>query len=161
SLKQNLIDSPVQIAIQGQTQMPAAAQDAMRAAEDAIRQQDPESAINEYQKAVAIAPGNALLHFKLGLLNKYKGRWSEAAQQFQAAIAISNDYAEAHRELGIAQNKLLKPDSPPGTPTGEQALRRAIEINPRDYDAHSSLGGVLKRAGKIDDALREYETASD
>jgi tetratricopeptide (TPR) repeat protein len=159
SLKQNLVTSPIQRAIAKQRQMPEAAQDAMKAAEEALRRQDPEAAITEYQKALAIAPGDALLSFKLGLLHKYKGRWTEARDQFEAVIKISPDYAEAHRELGIAQNKLLKADSPAGTPTGEGALLRAIELTPRDFDAHSSLGGVLKRAGRLDEALLHYETA--
>jgi tetratricopeptide (TPR) repeat protein len=161
SLKQNLITSPVQIAIRNQSQMPDAAQNAMKAAEEAIRRLDPEAAIAEYKNALTAAPGDALLHFKLGLLHKYKGRWLEASEQFKAAILISPDYAEAHRELGIAQNKLLKHDSPPGTPTGEAALLRAIELNARDFDSHASLGGVLKRAGRLAESLREYEIAAE
>lgn len=161
SLRQNLVTSPIQRSIQNQREMPDAAQDALKAAEEAIRRQDPDSAITEYEKALALAPGDALLHFKLGLLHKYKGRWPEAREQFETAIRLAPDYAEAHRELGIAQNKLLKPDSPAGTPTGEQALRRAVELNPRDFDAYSSLGGILRRVGKLDEALDRYETAAE
>jgi tetratricopeptide (TPR) repeat protein len=160
SIKQNLVTSPIQMAIQHQQEMPEAAQEAMKAAEEAIRRQDPEAAIEEYEKAVAAAPGNAMLHFKLGLLHKYKARWAEAAAQFEAATRIAPDYAEAHRELGIARNKLLRPDAPAGTPTGEAELRKAVELNPRDYDARASLGGVLKRQGDLAGALEQYEAAA-
>jgi tetratricopeptide (TPR) repeat protein len=56
---------------------------------------------------------------------------------------------------------MLKDDSPPGTPTGEEDLRKAVELNPRDYDAQASLGGVLKRKGDLAGALHCYEVAGE
>src|SRR4051794_33037997 len=40
---------------------------------------------------------------------------------------------------------------------GEAALRRAIELNDKDFDAFASLGGVLKRAKRYPEALAAYE----
>jgi hypothetical protein len=40
---------------------------------------------------------------------------------------------------------------------GESSLRRAIEINSKDFDAYASLGGVLKRAKRFAEALDAYE----
>jgi hypothetical protein len=40
---------------------------------------------------------------------------------------------------------------------GETALRRAIELNDKDFDAFASLGGVLKRAKRFPQALAAYE----
>jgi tetratricopeptide (TPR) repeat protein len=40
---------------------------------------------------------------------------------------------------------------------GEASLRRAIEINGKDFDAFASLGGVLKRAARLPEALAAYE----
>jgi tetratricopeptide (TPR) repeat protein len=161
SLKQNLVTSPIQRAIREQGEMPEPSQNALKAAEEAIRRRDYSAAIAECNKALSFAPGKASVHFKLGLFHKYMGQWKEASDEFERTLGLSPGYGEAHRELGIAQNKLLKPDSPPGTPDGEDALRRAIEINPGDFDAHCSLGGILKRAGRLDEALAHYETADD
>jgi hypothetical protein len=51
-------------------------------------------------------------------------------------------------------------------PTGEESLREAIRFSPQDYDALSSLGGLLKREGlRLDvpgseeEALAMYEAA--
>ena len=44
--------------------------------------------------------------------------------------------------------------------TGEEDLRKAVELNPRDYDAQASLGGVLKRKGDLAGALNCYEVAA-
>jgi hypothetical protein len=40
---------------------------------------------------------------------------------------------------------------------GEASLRRVIEINGKDFDAFASLGGVLKRAARLPEALAAYE----
>jgi tetratricopeptide (TPR) repeat protein len=167
SLKLNLIDSPIQVALQRQMQQPQSFQDALRAAEDALRAQDPERAIACYTDALAVSPDSALIHFKIGLMHKYQGRWSQARDEFARAAALCPSYADAYREQGIAENKLLKKNSPPSTPTGERALRRAIELNDSDFDAHASLGGLLRRegldrnsTGLLQEALTEYGKAT-
>jgi tetratricopeptide (TPR) repeat protein len=161
SLRQNLITSPVQVTLRDQRNQRPDVEAALKDAEDRIRAMDPEGAVAKYQEALRLAPGNPLIHFKAGLLHKYKGRWAAARDEFAEALRLLPEYAEAHRELGIAQNRLLKPDSPAGTPTGEDALRRAIELNPRDFDAHASLGGLLRRQGRLKEALEQYERATE
>jgi hypothetical protein len=86
--------------------------------------------------------------------------WDEALEQFTRATAISPTYPEAWRERGIvenkdAQNKKKPMDTDPAP--GETSLRRAIELNNRDFDAYASLGGVLKRAKRFTPALAAYE----
>src|SRR5207245_6949408 len=84
----------------------------------------------------------ALAEFKLGLLLKDQDRWQEAERAFSHVAEVLPKYGETHRELGIARNKLLK-----GT-AGVEDLERAIKLNPADFDALSSLGGIYKRAGQ-------------
>jgi tetratricopeptide (TPR) repeat protein len=161
SLRQNLITSPIQLTLQDQLNQQPAVEHALKDAEDKIRALDPEAALANYQEAQRLAPGNALIHFKAGLLHKYLGHWLEARDEFAEAVRLLPEYAEAYRELGIAQNKLLKSDSPANSTTGEDALRRAIELNPHDFDAHASLGGVLRRRGRLIEALEQYGYATE
>ena len=81
---------------------------------------------------------------------------------------LSESYADAWREKGIAENKLAfrlasrtntVPQSNPAP--GEADLLRAIELNASDFDAWASLGGVLKRAGRFDEARESYQTARE
>jgi tetratricopeptide (TPR) repeat protein len=72
-------------------------------------------------------------------------------------------YAEAWREKGIAENKLAQEGIAAGTEPplssplpGEEALRRAIQLNPGDFDALASLGGVLKAAHRYAEAREAY-----
>jgi hypothetical protein len=57
--------------------------------------------------------------------------------------------------MGIALNKLTAINSEKhATPPGLSALWRAVELNPEHFDALAFVGGVYKRAGDMQQALR-------
>ena len=166
SLKYNRLDSPVQIALAAQLAHAVKQADprditsVLRDAENAIRTQDWQGAIDKYREAVAIDPGNFSLRLKLGLFLKEQGEWPDALVEFTAAAKAAPNYADALREKGIAENKLfIKNKRPPDLPTGEASLRAAIALHPDDYDAHASLGGVLKREGKYQETQGNADQA--
>src|SRR5207244_637644 len=132
----------------------------LKEAENALRMGDRAKAIAAYRRASAADSGNNLLYLRVGLLLKDDGKWEDALVQFEQAIAKAPGYAEAWRERGIARNKVYhKAQRPPDMPNGIADLEKAIELNPDDYDAHASLGGVLKREGRLPEALAEYQRA--
>jgi tetratricopeptide (TPR) repeat protein len=165
SLQQNKIDSPVQRALAVQRDQRSYIETDLRDAENAIRVGDKAGAINAYQRALNGDPHNNLVHLRLGLLLKDGGNFKDALKEFTQAIMAAPGYAEAYREKGIAENKLynkLKPEQrAPGMADGIDSLQKAVELNPDDYDAHSSLAGALKRAGRTQESLAEYEQAVD
>ncbi|MBT8098605.1 MAG: tetratricopeptide repeat protein [Gammaproteobacteria bacterium] len=158
SLGHNRPDSPVRRALAMQKQRGGNAEELIREAENALRNQDPATAVLKYTDVVAASPDNHLVRLGLGLLLKNRGDWDEALEQFTAAIALAPDYAEAYREKGIAENKLYRKTRQP--PDGEEALRKATQLNPQDFDALASLGGVLKRRGDSDGALEAYRESA-
>jgi len=161
SLQNNRIDSPIQAVLTIQQAAPQQVQELLREAEDAIRNLDHATASMKYSQISQLQPGNALVHFKLGLLLKVKGRWAEALSQFTTALQFQASYSEAWRERGIAENKLYWKQSPPAGPTGQSSLERSIELNPQDFDALSSLGGILKREKKYRESSEMYRRATD
>jgi tetratricopeptide (TPR) repeat protein len=102
---------------------------------------------------------------KRGLLYKDQGDWEKALADFNGAVQTSPLYAEAYREKGVAENKKYngtpEAERTTGMPTGEASLRRAVELNPQDFDALSALGGVLKREGRLPEAAEVYAQATD
>lgn len=113
-----------------------------------------------YRQAVAIAPDNPLPRMRLGLLCRDLGIWDEALEQFTCVTDIAPDYGEAWRERGIVENKIVAVARQPlnGDPApGEASLRRAVGNSDRDFDAYASLGGVLKRAGRLEESRKAYE----
>jgi tetratricopeptide (TPR) repeat protein len=159
SLVRNRLDSPVRIALRAQRES-GQIDELLKQAENEIRNQDWPGAMDIYRDAVAADPGNPLPRMKLGLLCRDRGIWDEALQQFTGATAASPSYGAPWREKGIVENKLAQIARQPletNPAPGEASLRRAIEINARDFDAFASLGGVLKRAKRFPDALGAYE----
>ena len=165
SLMRNRLDSPVQIALRAQRDAPNALDNLLLQAENDIRNQNWSAAMRKYQTALRMEPRSVLIRQRLGLFFKDRGRWKEALEQFNMAVATSPEYAEAWRERGIAENKLyedLKKEhgQEPDAPRGEESLLRAIELDADDFDARASLGGVLKREGRYAEALDQYQAAT-
>jgi tetratricopeptide (TPR) repeat protein len=159
SLITNRIDGSEQIRLTQQRQL-GLLDKLLQEAENAIRNVDWSGAMDIYRGAIAIDPSNPLLRMKLGLLCRDHGMWAEALEQFSAVTAATPGYGEAYREKGVLENKIAQAEKRPldAVPApGEPALRRAIELNDKDFDAYASLGGVLKRAKRYAEALACYE----
>jgi tetratricopeptide (TPR) repeat protein len=135
------------------------------------------NALDKLTEALAASPDNVMVLMKRGIVYRDQGKFAEALADFARVIGMSPNYAEAHREKGIAENKLftgelkkrkLQPTEESaraleaeGVTSGEASLRRATELKPDDFDALSGLGGVLKRQGRMREAAEAYEKATD
>jgi tetratricopeptide (TPR) repeat protein len=162
SLVQNRVDSPVRRALDLQRQS-GKIDELLKQAEDEIRKLNWTGAMDIYRNAVAIEPNNPMPRMKLGLLCRDREIWDEALEQFTLAAAASPSLGEAWREKGIVENKMAQIAKQPldtNPAPGEVALRAAIEMNRRDFDALASLGGVLKRAKRFPEALNAYEQST-
>jgi tetratricopeptide (TPR) repeat protein len=158
SLVRNRLDSPVRLALSAQRES-GQIDGLLEQAENAIRGENWPGAMDIYRQAIKTDPGNPLPRMKLGLLCRDRAIWDEALEQFTQITTISPDYGEAWRERGIVENKIAQNAKAPmdGDPApGEASLRRGIGINPKDFDAFASLGGVLKRARRYGAALDAY-----
>lgn len=161
NLKQNQVTSPVHLALRAQQlHQYEQIEPLLVDVENAIRADDAPTAIAKYRQALALHSENPVIRVRLGVLLRTRGEWEAARVQFELAVRQSPSYSEAHRELGIAQNKLFtKGDR--SMPVGDDELRRAIELNPDDFDALSALGGILKRARLFTESLDCYERATE
>jgi Flp pilus assembly protein TadD len=159
SLVHNRLDSPVRVALGAQLAS-GRIDDLLVEAENEVRKPNWTGAMEIYRRAISIDPNNPLPRMKLGILCRDREVWDEALAQFTRATAASPGYGEAWREKGIAENKMAQNrkeamDTDPAP--GESSLRRAIELNDKDFDAFAALGGVLKRAKRFPQALTAYE----
>jgi tetratricopeptide (TPR) repeat protein len=169
SLKYNRLDSPPMIALRAQRDREKEPQHTdieplLMEAEQALRFENWTEAIKKYSEALQASPENEMVLLKRGIVYRDQGQWEKAIADFRRVTELSPKYAEAYREQGIAENKWynkLKGDEKEGKPTGEAALRKSVELNPDDFDALSSLGGVLKRQGFYGEAAALYERATE
>jgi tetratricopeptide (TPR) repeat protein len=102
---------------------------------------------------VAKNPNAWLAHNSLGVALMDQGRAQEAVTQYEKALHIKADYAEAHNNLGVALVKEGKLRDAIGH------YEQALQINPDYAVAHCNLGAALVDEGMLRDAIRHYEQA--
>jgi len=97
---------------------------------------------------------SAEIHHDLGAEALRAGRFPEALREFDAALAIDDGFADAHRgralvlDLGFGR-----------VGEAEKTYRRALELRPGFSEAHNDLGQLLARTGRYEAAVAEFDAA--
>src|SRR5437016_1311541 len=95
-----------------------------------------DEAISNYQKALALAPNDALTHYDLALALKYKGDPRQAAEEFKKAIELKPKWADPHYGLGAALYELHD------SAAALKEMQTAVKLNPTNAGAHRFLGRI-------------------
>jgi Tfp pilus assembly protein PilF len=99
-------------------------------------QQDEARAGQLLRKALEHDMNRPMAHLAMRLLCRLQSRLVEAQIEFETAIALDRNFANAYRHLGITLMHLGEPDA------GIPYIERAIRLNPRDPNVAWSLLGV-------------------
>jgi Flp pilus assembly protein TadD len=111
-----------------------------------------DAALAEYQELIKLSPESAFGLTGLGALLVKQGKMEEAVTALKRAIALDPKSFEAHRALGRAFVITEKFQEAIDT------LNLAVSLAPNRADAHYQLGLALRRAGRAEEAKREFET---
>lgn len=107
-----------------------------------------ESDVGLYTRALAVTERNARAHNGLGLARMAEGRDAEARAEFEAALAIDPQLAEARVNLGVALLRLGEAEA------AIPELRHGLAFAPESRAlVHARLGAALLAAARPDDAL--------
>ena len=99
-------------------------------------------------------PGTApVAHNNLGIAFEDQGNSDQAIDQYQVALKIYPEYADAHFNLGRIYAKKGYLDQ------AIQEFQAALQINPGAGDTHNSLGIAYAMQGHIDQAINEFKAA--
>jgi Tfp pilus assembly protein PilF len=97
---------------------------------------------------------SAEIHYDLGVEALRNGRAPEAMKEFDAAIEIDGQFAEAWLGKGLVLERAFNKDA-----DAEHAYRKAIALNPAYAEAWTDLGQLLARTGKTQEALQAFDAA--
>jgi TolB-like protein/DNA-binding winged helix-turn-helix (wHTH) protein/Tfp pilus assembly protein PilF len=108
------------------------------------------------EKALAISPGSFFPHFARALVSRTQGRCEDAIPEYETAIALNRNWANAIAALGMC--KVFTGAIEEALPLLEQAIR----LSPRDaYSAlwYNWIGRVHLLQSHTDEALLWFERA--
>jgi tetratricopeptide (TPR) repeat protein len=133
----------------------------------------PSEAIAEYQAALRIEPtyadarknldiahhapaaDSAEAHYNTAMDLSHAGRLTEAVTEFEAALRLRPDYAEAQNNLGVALTQI-----PDRTSEALRHFQAAVKLNPNYADARFNLGVALSQLpGRMPEAIAQLEAA--
>ena len=101
------------------------------------------------REALALLPGEAVLHHTLGLVYARQQRWDEALSELAAAAEAAPDNVRFAFVYGIALNSAGR------SPEALQLLRASLETSPWDRDLLIGLSTIHRDRGELGAAL-EY-----
>ena len=120
-------------------------------------------AIDYFKQAIALDPNYALAYSGLSVSYNVQGAigvlppaetWKDAKWTAEKAVALDDSLGEAHSALGGV--KLLYDWE---WMAADRELKRAIELNPNNPDAHELSGYVYWVTNRLDAAMAELQTA--
>jgi protein O-GlcNAc transferase len=106
------------------------------------------------ERARAIDPRPAELHFGLGLCLLGVDDHLGAAGAFQSAVDRNPQFPDAHNNLGVAYDRLGR------LADAVACFRQAAALHASHADAHRNLGDALSRLGDVEGAVAAFEQAA-
>lgn len=110
-----------------------------------------EEAKKEFQAELKIDPSNAGAEYVLGEMARQDSQWDDAIKHFARATELDAGFGDAFLGLGSAllSAKQYSEAIPP--------LQSAVKLEPRNPGAHYNLATALTRAGRREEAEKEFE----
>jgi tetratricopeptide (TPR) repeat protein len=146
-------------------------------------------AIEQFQKALELAPQLPLIHYHLGYAYQSQGNLKAALEEFRKEIHSNPAFHEPYWLAGnieLGQGDLdaagdsfrkgieLRPQAYQGhyglarvliarkqLQEAEIELKKAVELNPSNVEVHYALARTYQQMGKKADAEREYKVVAD
>ena len=144
----------------------AAAQSAQRATETspqdpeawnllglALEASEPPAARAAWERAIALAPGEAEAHFRIGDFERRLGRHEAAVAAYRAALATGSGHPVLLNNLGLSLRASGRLDE------AARCFGQALEAAPDLAQAHANLGDILRERHRFAAAIPHYTRA--
>jgi tetratricopeptide (TPR) repeat protein len=114
----------------------------------ALETQDPEAALQAYERAIALDPGLLKARINLGCLLHETGRLDKAEVVYRDAMQASGNDPMLLYDLGVLLDDMGRKNE------ALEAYRAALREDPRFADCHFNLALLSERLGKPKDAIQ-------
>ena len=110
-----------------------------------------ESAIKNFEIAIALNPNYAEAHYNLGVAFQRTHKLDEAIECYKDAINAKHAYHTAHNNLGLINLERGNIES------AITSLEWAVAYNPEYAEAHNNLGAAFQKLNQFDAAIKQYK----
>lgn len=111
-------------------------------------------AIEYYNNALSVRPNDANTLYSLGMYQQEHQMYNEAIQTYYTAAKEYPDFREVHFNLGYIHMYYLKLYR-----EAAKYFNRAIEVDPKYYQAYYNRGYSFELMGDVNNALKDYNYA--
>jgi Flp pilus assembly protein TadD len=105
-----------------------------------------DEALKKLEALGYITPDNPDAHNNLGQRYQEQGKYREAGEEFEKALAMNPNFPGAWNNLGVCYGRLRRYDD------AESALKKAIGLNPEDVYAMNNLAVMFIQLNRLEDA---------
>jgi tetratricopeptide (TPR) repeat protein len=118
-----------------------------------LEHNNPEEALAAYHQAAVLHPKDPEPHVSAGLLLEKQEKFSDAEQEYKAALALdpSSDALTGLANIYMRGRRF---------PEAAECLRKLVAAHPEQAAAHIELGRVLAAEDKNDDAIAELQAGA-
>lgn len=106
----------------------------------------------DYQRVLALAPGNEYAYYNLGVIDEAAGNTAQAEKEYRQALTT-----DPNLEVALFNLAIIRTAADP-----QEAIdlyNHAITIDPRDAGAHLNLGFLLEAQGQRQQGISELDLA--
>lgn len=115
----------------------------------------PESGLARSGNPASEGHPRARVHTELGAGYYARGQYAVALESLNRALEADAAYAPAYNVLALVRAELREDAK------AEAAFQRALELQPGLSEAHNNFGLYLCQRGRVDEAMKHFETALD
>ena len=134
---------------------PLTADEHTKRADRAIRKEEFEEAITNYNKAIYRKPGDAFLYYSRGLAKRRANQYDTAIKDYDEAIQLNSTYTSAYHQRGLAKAQLGQ---------YENAIAdydKAIELNPNDALIYNARGLAKEQLERYEEAEEDRQKSEE
>jgi len=118
-----------------------------------VRNQDWKNEDTLWVATAKVAPSGQQIHNNLGDVYARQGDLNKAAEEFQKAIGINPNYADAYHNLGNTYQAMGQLEA------AVENYKKALSINPNLWQSYQNMAAIYFNAEQFDLALENIKKA--